>query len=179
MSETEVRLIHSKRVAREAALKALYAIEVGKVEVEVALEPESLAETFTKDAGEFIIRLVKGVLEVPLDEHFVPFFVEGWTIDRIAVTDRLALRLACHELWNEAETPPKVIVNEWVTIAKTYGSAESGKFVNGILAKVLPLSPKADWQPVLETLPAKPKKNTAKGTEAKTVKKKWVLKSEP
>jgi N utilization substance protein B len=57
---------------------------------------------------------------------------DNWRFERMAAIDRAILRLAIHEL-RVGETPPKVVLNEAVDLAKKYSSEESGTFVNGIL----------------------------------------------
>ncbi len=59
---------------------------------------------------------------------------DHWTIDRMPVIDRAILRLGLYELRHEQATPPAVIVNEAVRLAKTYSTQRSGAFVNGVLA---------------------------------------------
>ena len=59
----------------------------------------------------------------------------NWRFERLAAIDRAILRLAIHEM-NGAETPPKVVLNEAVDLAKKYSSEEAGSFVNGILDAV-------------------------------------------
>jgi transcription antitermination protein NusB len=66
-----------------------------------------------------------------LDEIIVKHS-ENWRFERLAATDRAILRLAIHEL-REAETPPKVVLNEAVEMAKKFSSEEAGAFVNGLL----------------------------------------------
>jgi len=57
---------------------------------------------------------------------------ENWRFERLAAIDRAILRLAIHEM-SGSETPPKVVLNEAVELAKKYSSEESGSFVNGVL----------------------------------------------
>jgi len=57
---------------------------------------------------------------------------ENWRLERIAAIDRAILRLALHEM-RATDTPPKVVINEAVDLAKKFSSEESGAFVNGIL----------------------------------------------
>ncbi len=57
---------------------------------------------------------------------------ENWKVSRMANMDRIILRIAVAEFL-EKDTPPKVILNEAIELAKKYGSEVSGKFVNGIL----------------------------------------------
>ena len=60
---------------------------------------------------------------------------ENWRFERLAAIDRAILRLAIHEM-SAAETPPKVVLNEAVELAKKFSSEESGSFVNGVLDAV-------------------------------------------
>jgi len=59
--------------------------------------------------------------------------VENWEFGRIALIDRLILRLALCELLHFDEIPPKVTINEAIDLAKKYSTSQSGRFVNGIL----------------------------------------------
>jgi N utilization substance protein B len=79
---------------------------------------EKLFEGAAKDVG---------VLDALIVGH-----ADNWRFERMAAIDRAILRLAIYEL-RAAETPPKVILNEAVDLAKKYSSEESGAFVNGIL----------------------------------------------
>jgi N utilization substance protein B len=60
---------------------------------------------------------------------------DNWRFERLAAIDRAILRLAIHEM-NGTDTPPKVVLNEAVELAKKFSSGESGAFVNGILDAV-------------------------------------------
>jgi len=60
---------------------------------------------------------------------------DNWRFERLAAIDRAILRLAIHEM-NGKDTPPKVVLNEAVDMAKKFSSEESGSFVNGILDAV-------------------------------------------
>jgi transcription antitermination factor NusB len=59
-----------------------------------------------------------------------------WRIERMSTIDRNVLRLATYELYFQTETPVKVVINEAIEIAKKYGSADSSKFINGILDQI-------------------------------------------
>jgi N utilization substance protein B len=56
-----------------------------------------------------------------------------WTLERIAAVDRNVLRLGYYELAREPQTPPAVVIDEAVELAKRFGEADSGAFVNGVL----------------------------------------------
>ena len=60
-----------------------------------------------------------------------------WPIDQIARMDRMCLRIGLYELENEADVPPKVVINEAVELAKAFGGDNSSKFVNGVLGTLL------------------------------------------
>jgi N utilization substance protein B len=60
----------------------------------------------------------------------------GWRLDRMAVVDRLVLRMAVAELLEPGGPPTAVVIDEAVELAKTYSTEESGAFVNGILSTV-------------------------------------------
>jgi N utilization substance protein B len=86
----------------------------------------------------FVERLVTGVsgsYEL-LDAQLQPVAPE-WPIDQIARMDRLVLRIGLFELNNEPDTPPKVVINEAVELAKAFGGDNSSKFINGVLGTLL------------------------------------------
>jgi len=83
---------------------------------------------------EYIVHTVHGVLTNrdkidPLIQEAAP----EWPIDQIAVIDKTILRLATYELLIDREVPPKVVINEAVELAKSFGSDNSSKFINGVL----------------------------------------------
>ncbi len=86
----------------------------------------------------FIKELVKGVDEntAGLDAVLQPLAPE-WPIDQIARMDRLVLRIGAYELVHHKETPPKVVINEAVELAKAFGGDNSSKFINGVLGSLL------------------------------------------
>jgi len=61
---------------------------------------------------------------------------QNWQLKRMAAVDRAVLRMAVAELLFHKDTPPKVVINEAVELAKRYSTAASGSFVNGILDKI-------------------------------------------
>lgn len=86
----------------------------------------------------FVERLADGVFKQAseLDAKLQPVAPE-WPIDQIARMDRLVLRIGLYELDNEPDTPPKVVINEAVELAKAFGGDNSSKFVNGVLGTLL------------------------------------------
>ncbi|MEI7759024.1 MAG: transcription antitermination factor NusB [bacterium] len=90
------------------------------------------------DDKDFVVRLVKGITdkEVDLDKQLTPI-APDWPIDQIARMDRIILHIGMYELLFEKDTPPKVVINEAVELAKSFGGDNSSKFINGVLGTVL------------------------------------------
>src|SRR5437763_8961001 len=63
-------------------------------------------------------------------------YTENYEVRRIAAVDRNVLRLAIYEMLFREDIPPVVSINEAIELAKKFGGAESGRFVNGILDRV-------------------------------------------
>jgi len=59
--------------------------------------------------------------------------LDNWRLERLAIVDRNVLRLAVYEFLHEPETPPIVVIDEAIELAKRFGGEDSGQFVNGIL----------------------------------------------
>ena len=102
-------------------------------------DPAKLESNFWREAKaadttrSFANRLFEGAAKesAALDELIVKH-AENWRFDRLAAIDRAILRLAIYEL-RATDTPPKVVLNEAVELAKKFSSQEAGGFVNGIL----------------------------------------------
>jgi transcription antitermination protein NusB len=92
----------------------------------------------TVDDTDFIEQLVRGVDKKvkELDEALQPIAPE-WPIDQIARMDRVILRMGLYELTYGESVPPKVVINEAVELAKSFGSENSSKFINGVLGTAL------------------------------------------
>lgn len=131
----------SRRPAREAALRALYEIEVGKERWETALN--NVSETgISPQHFTFCVRLVKGYLQYRKTiDPLVASYLRDWTWERIPAIDRNLLRMAAYELLHE-QVPPAVTIDEAVELAKRYSTVESSKFINGVLASLLRDHPK-------------------------------------
>lgn len=142
----------SRRIARELAYQALYMVHVGRATVENAITTVLQIQPLDAVAEDFLRTTVK---QVSLDRLELDRLIEGklsknWTLKRIAVSDLIALRLATYELFSRPGIPPKVTITEALELAKKYGTADSGPFVNGVLGSLLPESPKAHWTPEQE-----------------------------
>lgn len=124
--------------SREAALQMLYLWEVGRAtldEVTATYWPAHAPEPPVGERGRaFAERLLRGtVAEVGAIDPLIAEAAEHWRIERLALVDRLILRLAAYELLHEPETPPAVVINEALELARTFSSDDSIGFVNGVL----------------------------------------------
>ena len=119
--------------AREFAMQMLFQWEMSKQDP-TKLEAKFWREAKAADATRtFANRLFEGASKetAALDE-LIAQHAANWRLDRLAAIDRAILRLAIYEL-RAAETPPKVVLNEAVDLAKKFSSEDSSAFVNGIL----------------------------------------------
>lgn len=107
----------------------------------------------------FVKELVHGVDEraKELDEVLQPI-APDWPLEQIARMDRLVLRIGAYELLYSEATPPKVVINEAVELAKSFGGDNSSKFINGVLGTLY-------RQRTGEDSPDKIKKSTPKKKE--------------
>lgn len=127
----------ARHKAREVALQVLYEIDSVKHTAAEALE-YSLARTeVSEETGQFAHELVDGVIQFrdQLDQN-IKDFAPAWPLDQISLVDRNVLRLAIFEILHENKLPVKVAINEAVELAKTFGSNNSSRFVNGVLGSV-------------------------------------------
>ncbi len=91
------------------------------------------------DDSSFIYDLAEGVAEHADEiDNMIQKMAPEWPLDSITTVDRNILRLGIYELkFSQApDVPPKVAINEAIELAKTFGGASSGKFVNGILGAI-------------------------------------------
>lgn len=123
-----------RTTAREKAMQILFQLEINDIDPVQAIE-NHLGDT-KSDA--FLTKLVLGVEEnnEVIDDIIIQH-LENWTIDRIASVERTVLRLATYEINFIDNIPESVSINEAVELAKKYADEKSGKFVNGVLSKII------------------------------------------
>src|SRR5260370_28588073 len=96
---------------------------------------------------EFAQPIIEGMIaHLPEIDERIKRYCENYNLNRISTVDRNVLRLAIYEMLYRDDIPPIVSINEAIELAKTFGGAESGGFVNGILD----LSPKHLTRPARE-----------------------------
>jgi len=130
--------MRKRRKARELALQRLYAHEISGNPLGRILD--ELSDNFKGDPDieAFAKALLRRAIEnkIELDQD-IETLIKNWDFSRIALVDRLILRLANCELLYFGEIPPKVTINEAIELAKDFSTAKSGRFVNGILDSLL------------------------------------------
>ena len=127
-----------RRKAREVALQFLYQLDLqGETDPAPHGAEFWARHPLDEETHEFADALVRGTTtrQRQIDETLARV-TEHWDLDRMAVVDRNILRLAVYELSWGVETPPKVVINEAIEIAKKFGTQESSRFINGILDRV-------------------------------------------
>jgi N utilization substance protein B len=146
--------VNPRRAARMAALQMLYQAEVGRVSPHEAVrtywpgrdappspedehadrEPE---ETVDEVGRAFANGLVSGTLERLAEEDaLIAAHTKNWRIERLAVIDRLVMRMAIYELLTAQETPARVIISEAMELARTFSGEEPVPLINGVLDSV-------------------------------------------
>ena len=128
----------SRHAAREAAVQMLYQWEVGKQSVlEVMSSYWTLRDPQSADPDatrEFATALTTGVTaSMERIDPLIAEAAEHWRLERMAVMDRIILRLAVYELLEQPETPARVIINEALELARTFSTDDAVRFINGIL----------------------------------------------
>jgi N utilization substance protein B len=123
---------------REVALQVLYQLEQNSgfkaADVRRFIERRLLGDEKLVD---FTLGLISGVKEHQAEiDEMIRQVAENWRLDRMAAIDRNILRLGAFEMLFQPEVPAKVAINEALELAKRYSTAQSSRFVNGILDKV-------------------------------------------
>lgn len=120
-----------RRRSRERALELLYEAEckdetLDELVAELPVAPEAYA-------AELVLGVERelGRIDDLIDRHS-----SGWPLERMPAVDRSLVRIACFELICEPAVPTAVVIDEAVALAKQYSTADSGRFVNGVLAAI-------------------------------------------
>ncbi len=133
----------NRHLGRIVALQSLYEHDFRSSLPELKTDVDEIVARNLEIYGEsiedkdFVHDLVRGTIENQDKEDalIVPAAPE-WPIDQIAKVDRAILRLALYELAIKRDVPPKVVINEAVELAKSFGGDNSSKFINGVLGTI-------------------------------------------
>ncbi len=121
----------TRREARERAVELAY-------ESEQSGRPlAAILEDLPSEPDEYAVVLASGAeADRAQIDDLLRTYSEHWTPERMPVVDRCILRLATYELLRHPEVSAAVVINESVELARRYSTADSGRFVNGLLARI-------------------------------------------
>jgi N utilization substance protein B len=137
-----------RRLAREIAVQSLYQMEMNEVGAAEAVNmlineaaEDNETEVVIRDADvmrTYVTEIVQGAWnnKEAIDGLLVDY-LKGWQISRLSRVDRQILRLSTYEMVFRDDIPAKVSVNEAIELSKYFGTEESGKFVNGVLGRMI------------------------------------------
>ena len=126
--------MRERRKAREIALQVLYSLNFVNIDTQDALDLFWGNFVAPKAAKEFAAFLVQGTCEHKDElDKLIAGCSDNWSLGRMSRVDINILRLAVFEFLYCDDIPPKVTLNEAVDLGKTFGSENSGSFINGIL----------------------------------------------
>lgn len=121
-------------MARELALQALYSAEISGEGVDTVLNDASRYRNYSREALHYARKLSAIVVEHRMEcDRLIKKTVEHWELSRIALLDRIILRMGICELLYDGDVPSSVVIDEAIELAKKYSTEKSGGFVNGIL----------------------------------------------
>ena len=124
---------HPRRKAREATMQALYALEINNGFPQDVLElcdysfNNSDNDIYTRELFNCVVEKQSWA------DDLISQCLENWEYGRVAILDKILLRMGVSEIYHIDDVPPKVSISEMVEIAKVYSTEESSSFVNGIL----------------------------------------------
>ncbi len=123
-----------RRDAREKAFQILFSIDNDNFDPIESME-RVLEEEISSD---FLTKIIQGVYQnrKEIDEK-ITNHLEHWSLHRIATVEKTLLRIATFEMFYEVSTPHGVAINEAIELAHVYGDEKSGKFINGVLSKMV------------------------------------------
>lgn len=132
-------LVNPRRRARECAVQAIYSWQVSRNDL-ADVETSFIAEQDMKGVdSKYFRELLNGVAKntAELDDKMTPYLTER-SVDELGLIELAILRIALYELMKRQDVPYKVVINEAIDLTKTFGAADSHKFVNGVLDKIAP-----------------------------------------
>ena len=143
---TQSRTANQRGAARLAAVQALYQMDVGRQSLEDTLSQfgtihvgrEIEGEEYLPADADFFRQIVTGVIkgQLQIDPAVDQALVDTWPMGRIDATLRAILRAAVFELLKRKDIPSRVVITEYVDVAKAFYEDEAPKMVNAVLDQV-------------------------------------------
>lgn len=126
-----------RHLARISAFQCIYQLDMGDTTPTAALEHIIEENQLNLKQQQFCRELFEGWRDKRAEiDQLIGGNISGWKLERLQSVDRNILRLAVFELIFDSSTPPKVVINEAIEIAKEYGDDNSPKFINSVLDKI-------------------------------------------
>lgn len=142
----EIKPANQRGSARLGAVQALYQMDVGGTALEIILREfaqvrlgqEVAGDTYRTADIDYFNLIVRGVVEnqTKIDPVIDTALVDRWPLTRIDTTLRAILRCGCFELIKRGDVPAKVVVSEYVDIAKAFYADGEAKMVNAVLDNI-------------------------------------------
>lgn len=129
----------ARHSGREAALQMLFQIEMSGASADAAIDLfwRSFVDGADPEGRGYADEVVRGVASARDDlDRLIVEASAHWRLERMARVDRNVLRLGAWELAHRPEVPRAVILDEAVELAKSFGTDDSGAFVNGVLNRI-------------------------------------------
>jgi len=127
----------TRRKARVIALQALFEVDSVGHDIEGVVSRQVTEASLPEDGVVFVWELVDGVLtNKDKIDSMIQTYAPAWPVAQLATIDRNILRLAIFEILFNNKVPLRAAINEAVELAKTFGSDNSPKFINGVLGTV-------------------------------------------
>lgn len=130
----------NRHLARTIALQSLYEWDFGGKKPGALFtitqkNMKSLAPGIPEQ--DFVFNLTEKIEKNLKDiDRTIQEYAPEWPIEQITIVDRNVLRIGIYELTLDTSIPPKVSINEAIELAKSFGGASSGKFINGVLGSI-------------------------------------------
>ena len=127
--------IWARRKARRALVQAAYQLQFAEADL-AQLHEEFAERALDKADEEFFLDILKRMIKHSdeLDQMLTPLLDRP--LDQLDMVERGVLRLAAVELSERIDIPYRVVIDEYVELTKTFGSADAYKFVNGVLDRL-------------------------------------------
>ena len=129
----------SRRNSRELVLKSLFQIDFSKDTEPLAAFTAAKEGEVSEDEDAYALALLDGIITNldAIDAKITAYAID-WAVDRMPAVDRNILRIAIYEIFLSPEAiASSVAINEAVEVAKKYGTEDSGRFINGVLGKMV------------------------------------------
>jgi transcription antitermination factor NusB len=135
--------LRKRSKARESALQILYQIDVTGDPVDAVLNQYWHTRNRNPEVVDFANEIVKSTTEHLSEiDAIISQHSENWEISKMPIIDRNILRFAIYEILYMDDIPPRVTIDEAIDLANNFGTPNSGKFINGILDKIMTLNTK-------------------------------------